>query len=145
MRKLLILTVFFISINIVKAQVAVSYYPFQSVLSVSSNTENILWADIRVETNTFFSNLNIEVSPMWNFKRTNWVNYYTGIGINFNPVNSSQNLPFINGYVIDFGARIKPLQKNKNIQLLFEISPYVNQEFTGGNLRTLLGIAYNFK
>ena len=129
-----------------KAQVAVGYYPFQSILSVSTNTEKIIWADFRIETNTFFSNINMELSPMWNFKRTNWVNYYTGVGVNFNPVNGFKNLPFINGYALDFGARIKPLpfRKFKNVQLLFEISPYINQEFTSGNLRTLLGLAYNW-
>mgnify|MGYP001953233162 CR=1 FL=1 len=97
-----------------------------------------------IKTETFFSNVNMELSPMWNFKRTDWVNYYTGIGVNFNPMNSFQDLPIVNGYTLDFGARIKPLQKYKNIQLLFEISPYMNQEFSGGNLRTLFGVAYNF-
>lgn len=144
MKRLALLIFSLLLFSQLKAQVSVGYYPFQSILSVTTNTEKVIWADFRVETNTFFSNINMEVSPMWNFKRTDWVNYYTGVGVNFNPVNVFQDLPFINGYTLDFGARIKPIQKYKNIQLLFEISPYINQEFTSGNIRTLLGVAYNW-
>jgi hypothetical protein len=144
MKKTVILIFSLFVIVQLKAQVSLGYYPFQSILSVSTNTEKVIWGDFRIETNTFFSNINMELSPMWNFKRTDWVNYYTGVGVNFNPVNVFQDLPFINGYTLDFGARIKPLQKHKNVQLLFELSPYINQEFTSGNLRTLLGIGYNF-
>ncbi len=144
MKKTVILIFSLFVIVQLKAQVSLGYYPFQSILSVSTNTEKVIWGDFRIETNTFFSNINMELSPMWNFKRTDWVNYYTGVGVNFNPVNVFQALPFINGYTLDFGARIKPLQKHRNVQLLFELSPYINQEFTSGNLRTLLGIGYNF-
>lgn len=144
MKKIVLLIFSIVIMGQLKAQVSLGYYPFQSILSVTTNTEKIIWGDFRIETNTFFSNVNMELSPMWNFKRTDWVNYYTGAGVNFNPVNVFQDLPFINGYTLDFGARIKPIQKHKNIQLLFEISPYINQEFSSGNLRTLLGVAYNW-
>ena len=143
--KLKILTLLLVcNASVLYSQVAVSYYPFQSILSVSSNTEKICWVDYKVETNTFISNLNMELSPKWNLKKGEWVNYYVGPGICFNPSNISADLPLTNGYFIDAGVRIKPINTYRNVQLVFEISPYINQEFGGGNLRTRLGISYNF-
>jgi hypothetical protein len=144
MKKLALLIFSLILFSQIKAQVAIGYYPFQSILSVSTSTEKAVWADFRIETNTFFSNMNMELAPMWNLKRTDWVNYYVGFGTSFNPANTFQALPFVNGYAVYFGSRIKPMQKYKNVQLLFEISPYINQEFSSGNLRTLFGLAYNW-
>src|SRR4051812_29578806 len=110
----------FIAVSIVlRAQVAVSYYPFQSILSISSNTEKLIWLDYRVETNSFVSNLNMEFSPMWNIKRTAWVNYYIGPGVSFNPVYAAADVPVLNGYFLDFGTRIKPIQKYTGVQLIF--------------------------
>jgi len=126
------------------AQVAISYFPFQSVLSVSTNTDKRLFADFKIETNNFISNFNMEFSPKFNIKRFEKVNYYTGIGISINPANSSANLPITNGYFIDFGMRAKPFEKLNNLQIVFEISPYVNREINGGNLRTRIGIAWDF-
>ena len=125
------------------SQIALSYYPFQSVLSVSSNTDKLLWADLRIETNTFFSNINLEFNAMVNLKRTDWVNYYSGLGINVNPFYGLEDLPFTNGTVLCAGVRIKPVQKHKNLQVVFELSPYFNKYFDGGMVRTLLGISYN--
>lgn len=126
------------------SQIAISYYPIQSILSLSSNTERLVWADYKVETNTFILNLNMEVSPKINVKRTTLANYYVGPGFGFNATNAVQDLPLINGYFIDIGTRIKPISKCRNVQIVFEISPYINYELGGGNLRTRLGIAYNF-
>lgn len=126
------------------SQVAVGYFPFQSVLAVSTNTEKMLWLDYKIETNYFVSNLNMELSPKWNFKRTESVNYYAGLGIAFNPLFAFSDLPVVSGSFIDFGARIKPLKNAKNFQVVFELSPYVNSDFVGGNLRSKLGLAWNF-
>lgn len=125
------------------SQIAISYYPFQSVLSVSSDTENLIWADLRVETNTFFSNINLEFDAMLNIKRTDWVNYYTGLGINVNPSYGLEDLPFTNGYVFNAGIRIKPIEKHRNLHVVFELSPYFNRNFDGGIIRTLFGVSYN--
>lgn len=126
------------------AQVAVSYFPFQSILSVSTHTDKRVFADLKMETNNFISNLNMEFSPKFNLRRLEKANYYTGIGISINPLNSFAQLPIANGYFIDFGVRAKPLEKLYNLQIVFEISPYVNREMNGGNLRTRLGIAFQF-
>ncbi len=125
-------------------QIAFTYHPIQSIFSISSNTEKLIFCEYKIETNTFASNMNMELSTKINVKKTDWVNYYVGPGISFNPAYSFVNLSIFNGYLLDVGARIKPIQKYKNIQLVFELSPYINREFNGGNLRTRLGVAYNF-
>ena len=140
---LLIVAFFWVGLR-AEAQLAIGYYPFQSVLSVSSNTEKLLWGDLRAETNTFFGNINFESHLMLNLKRSSWVNFYSGLGVNINPSNSTLNISVLNGYIIDFGARIKPIQKHPNFQVLFEISPYLNKQLNGGILRTFLGVGYNF-
>lgn len=127
-----------------KSQIAVSYVPFQSLLGISTNTDKLLWLDYKIETNTFASNLNMEFSPKINFSRKELVNYYFGPGISFNPVYFSSDLSVTNGYFIDFGARAKPFTKYKSIQILFELSPYINYKFGSGNIRTRLGVSYNF-
>lgn len=125
------------------SQVALSYYPIQSIVSVSSNTDNLLWADLRIESNTFISNINLEFDAMVNIKRTDWVNYYAGIGININPFYGLEDLPLTNGYLFNVGVRVKPIQKHKNMHIIFEVSAYSNKYFDGGMLRTLLGVSYN--
>jgi hypothetical protein len=128
-----------------QAQVAVSYFPFLSILSISTNTEKLCWADYKIETNSFAGNFNMELSPKLNFRKRELTNYYVGPGVGFNPAYSFANLSIMNGYFIDFGVRIKPLAKRRNFQIAFEISPYVNREFSGGNIRTRLGVSWNFQ
>jgi hypothetical protein len=144
MRLIFVLTALVIS-TFMHAQVAVSYFPFQSILSISTNTEKLCWADYKLETNSFVSNFNMELSPKLNFRKRELTNYYTGPGISFNPAYSFANLRVLNGFFIDFGVRIKPIAKQRNLQVVFEISPYVNREFSGGNIRTRLGVAWNFQ
>ena len=86
----------------------------------------------------------MELSPKYNFKRTEWINYYLGAGVSFNPANLYADLPITNGYFIDFGIRAKPFIKIRSLQIVFEISPYANKEFASGNIRTRIGIAWNF-
>lgn len=63
-----------------KSQIAITYVPFQSFLGISTNTDKLLWLDYKIETNTFASNLNMELSPKINFMRKENVNYYFGAG-----------------------------------------------------------------
>ncbi|WP_421752120.1 hypothetical protein [Croceimicrobium sp.] len=126
------------------AQVAVAYYPFQSTLSVSTDTEKPLWADFRIETNSFYGNLNSELDLMWNWKRGEWVNYYSGVGWNFAPFAAASDLDFTNGYLFATGARIKPWTAHRNFQVILEIAPYVNRQWDGGIFRSSLGLAYNW-
>jgi hypothetical protein len=144
MKRILVIFICLLTHKHIFAQIAISYFPFQSILSVSTNTDKRLFADFKIETNNFVSNFNMEFSPKFNLKSLEKVNYYSGIGISINPVNSFANLPITNGYFIDFGMRAKPFEKLNNLQIVFEISPYVNREINGGNLRTRIGIAWNF-
>jgi hypothetical protein len=145
MKRIVLLLIILTTQKQLNAQVAISYFPFQSILSISTNTEKRLFADFKVETNNFISNLNIELSPKVNFKRLEYANYYTGIGISINPTNSYSDLPITNGYFIDFGIRAIPIKTLSNFQVVFEISPYINKDFDGGTIRTRLGFAWNFK
>jgi len=144
MKKFISILVFITIQTILFSQVAISYFPFQSILSISTNTEKILFVDYKIETNNFISNLNMEFSPKFNLKRTEWINYYIGAGLSFNPANLYADLPITNGYFIDFGLRAKPFIKIRNFQVVFEISPYINKEFKSGNIRTRIGLAWNF-
>lgn len=144
MKRILVILICILTHKHIFAQVAISYFPFQSILSVSTNTDKRLFGDFKMETNNFISNFNMEFSPKFNFKRMEKVNYYSGIGISINPINSLENLPITNGYFINFGMRAKPFEKLNSLQVVFEISPYVNREINGGNLRTRIGIAWNF-
>lgn len=127
------------------AQVAVTYFPFQSVLGVASDTERRLWGGVTAQTNTFISNVNLEAQAMVNVKRGEWVNYYLGLGVNTNPLAGVNELPLVNGYSFTVGTRIKPLSQCRQVQVVFEVTPYANAYLDGGSLRTLLGLAYNFR
>ena len=128
-----------------KAQVAVSYYPFNNVVSLSSNTNNLIWGDLRLETNTFYGNITIEPHLMLNFKITEWVNYYAGLGVSLSAFQEDDEIDVLNGYSLDIGVRVKPIEKHRNFQVLFELSPYFNKDFDGGLFKALLGIGYNFE
>jgi hypothetical protein len=144
--KLLIKTLLFtfLCLNSLKAQVALSYYPFQSIVGLSSNSERLLWVDGRLETNTFFSNVNMELNAMVNIRRGSYYNLYSGVGANVKPFYAAEGLAFDNGYLLHFGLRLKPWRKHPNLQVGFELSPYFNANFDGGVLRSLLGFSYNF-
>ncbi len=146
MKKSLVLFLFIFGLNSKKAeaQIGVSYFPIQSIVALNSDSEKMLWADLRMETNTFIANINFELNGFYNFKRKDNINYYIGLGINVNPFYSLEGLSATNGYLIPVGCRIKPFPRIRNVQLAFEISPYLNPDFEGGQIRSLLGLAYNF-
>lgn len=144
MKNIIILLVFLFVQKSLIGQIVVGYFPFQSQISINSNTDKILFADYKLETNNFLSNLNMEISPKINLKKSEKINYYTGLGISINPINSFSNLPITNGYFVDFGIRYKKFERIKNLQIIFELSPYLNREFDGGNLRSRIGIAWAF-
>jgi hypothetical protein len=145
MKRILVLIFFLFIHKIVLSQVTIGYFPFQSFLSVSTNTDRTLFADFKMETNNFISNFNMEFSPKFNFRSSEKINCYTGLGISINPANTFADLPITNGYFVDVGVRIKPFESFNNVYLLLEISPYVNREINGGNLRTRMGLAWKFR
>jgi|LakMenEpi03Aug12_release.lakeMendotaPanAssembly.Ray.scaffolds.fasta_scaffold07837_13 hypothetical protein len=140
------------------AQSVVSYYPWQNMLGITHGIAKNFHADYKIETNSFFNNMNMEfgvrryhsfmkrIDHAENFieihqKAT--INY--GFGIAFNPLNHMDNLKTINGYYLDLGLRHSiPLHK-ESLYIILEVSPYVNERFTNGNLRTRLGFGYLFR
>ena len=144
--KILLIPIFcYVLSTPIVAQVSIGYYPLQSELSLSTNSERLIWGDLRIATNTFYGNITTEPVLIANIKRKEMVNFYSGLGMNFNFFNAASNISIINGYSMHIGTRIKPLKKMNNLQLIFEISPYMNQKFDGGLLRTRLGVAYQVK
>ena len=145
MKKLILLGFILLIAKITSAQLAIGYYPFQSELSFSTNTENVIWGDLRIASNTFLGNITNEPILMLNVKQTEMVNYYGGIGMNLNFFNAFENSSIINGYNLHVGARVKPVKQFDSLSVVFEISPYMNRNFDGGLLRSRLGVAYQFK
>jgi hypothetical protein len=73
-----------------------------------------------------------------------FINCHLGPVISCNPVNSTSDIPIINGYFIDAGIRWSPLEMMRQVQIVLEVSPYLDHQFNSSNLRTRLGISNIF-
>jgi hypothetical protein len=142
--KLIILLLLSSALAPLSAQVAVSYYPLESTFSISSDTEQLLWADLRLETNTFIGLMNTEVQLMCNWRRSKWLNYYSGLGFNFKPFYAASDLSFLNAYVLSTGIRLKPWQAQPGFQVIVELAPFLSESWDAARLRSSFGVAYNF-
>ncbi len=129
------------------AQAAIGYYPFNSILNVSSNPKNTIWVDARFQTNSIFSSLNTEVVPMVTFVRKPQHLFYAGVGANMGIVGKivDSRSRLIQGYLLSVGTRIYPLEKLPQLGIAFEITPYSRQDFKSGNFRTWLGVSWQLK
>lgn len=131
-----------------RAQASVGYYPWSNLLSVSTSTQKAIWLDTRLQTNSLFSSLSIDILPMINLKRGEVAQWYIGGGLRFNPLyriaDGNADLITIDGYSVNFGVRIAPLPKNRRIQLALELNPYVKDSFDSGVLKSHFGVVYVF-
>ncbi|RZM11656.1 MAG: hypothetical protein EOO88_46585 [Pedobacter sp.] len=125
-------------------QASVAYYPFNNLITVSTNADRAFWADARVQTNTVFGSLSTTICPMVNVARKAQVNYYTGLGVRFNALNGIDDRDILEGYSLHVGVRIKPLIMIPNLRVAFELAPYSRKDFKTGNLQSFLGIVYQF-
>lgn len=123
---------------------SVVYYPFNSVLGVSSNPNNLFWADFRIFTNSYFTSVTGEISPQFTVYSTPKADYYTGVGLKLNFYNMFNNYNPVEGYFMNAGVKIRPFEKFKKVHIAFEISPYAVRQMDMGLFRTMLGIGYNF-
>ncbi|WP_420146780.1 hypothetical protein [Spirosoma sp.] len=140
-----VLTAFLVSLTVAAfGQASVAYYPFNSVVSVSSNADRAFWFDGRLQTNTLFGSLSTTLCPMVNVARKAQVNYYTGLGVRFNPLNGIDDRDVLEGYSLHVGVRVKPLLMLPNLRVAFELAPYSRKDFKTGNLQSFLGIVYQF-
>jgi hypothetical protein len=129
-------------------QASVSYYPWNGMLGISTNPRNVVWMDARVQTNSLFSSLSIDLLPLVNLRRGEVVQWYIGGGIRVNPLyriaDPKADLIKIDGYSLNFGARVSPLAKKRNIQVVLELSPFAKNDWASGVLRSNFGLAYIF-
>jgi hypothetical protein len=143
----LIISLFF-CLQIAYSQ-AVTYYPFNSVLSVSSNPNRVVWVDCRFQMNSYFSSLSTELLPMFNISKREKAKFYVGVGARFNFINyitqtDPEKQKPLEGYSLNVGVRASPIPKIPRLQVVFEISPYANKNFDLGLLRANLGLGYVF-
>lgn len=124
-------------------QASVAYYPFNSVLSVSTNADRALWLDARVQMNTVFGSLSTTICPMVNVVRRENINYYTGLGVRFNALNGLDNRDVLEGYSLHVGIRAK-VPFLPNLRAAFEVAPYARQDFKIGVMQSYLGLVYQF-
>lgn len=125
-------------------QASVAYYPFNSVVSVSTNADRAFWLDARVQTNTAFGSLSTTICPLINVARRENVNYYTGLGIRFNALNGLDNRDVLEGYSLHVGIRAK-VPFVPNLRVAFELAPYSRKDFKYGVMQSYLGLVYQFK
>jgi hypothetical protein len=140
-----VITAFLLSVTMSAfGQASVAYYPFSSLVTVSSNADRLFWFDGRLQTNTLFGSLSTTLCPMVNVARRAQVNYYTGLGVRFNALNSIDNRDILEGYSLHVGVRVKPLLMLPNLRVAFELAPYSRKDFKTGNLQSFLGLVYQF-
>ena len=139
----------------ISAQLTLSYYPWQSMIGLTKNIRNVVAFDYKLETNSFLNQMNMEFSTR-RYKPVSFVAgtednltayfkviYHYGIGCAFNPARIGSGVTPLNGYFIDLGMRWHIPSMN-DLSIIFECSPYVNEGFTNGNIRTRLGFGYRF-
>ncbi|GAB3896863.1 hypothetical protein [Spirosoma agri] len=124
-------------------QASVAYYPFNSIVSVSTNADRGFWLDARFQTNTAFESLSTTLCPMVNVVRRDQVNYYAGLGIRANFLNGLDNRDVLEGYSLHLGVRAK-VPFIPNLRAAFELAPYSRKDFKYGIMQTYLGLAYQF-
>ena len=123
---------------------SVVYYPFNSVLGISSNPSKAVWLDLKFQTNSYFSSLSTDISPEFNIKSTSKAKYYIGGGLKLNFLNAVEDNSILDGYFLNTGIRVNPFEKYKKVQIVFELSPYAGKKLDIGVFRSFLGIGYNF-
>lgn len=145
MKKTLLTLLLFGCFSVASAQ-GFAYYPFNSIFSVSSNPTSKVWVDARFQTNSYFSSLSTEFSPMLNVNTNPKGRFYVGVAARFNflLLVEDYRLNPLEGYALNVGVRSEPFEKMKNFQLAFELSPFVQRDFKVGLIRSYLGIAYYF-
>ncbi len=139
-----VVTAFLLSLSAAAfGQASVAYYPFNSVVTVSTNADRALWLDARVQTNTVFGSLSTTFCPLINVARRPQVNYYTGLGIRFNFLNGLDHRNALEGYSLHVGVRAR-VPFLPNLRVAFELAPYSRRDFKTGNLQSFLGLVYQF-
>ncbi len=148
MKRVLFVLMLLLGQEKLRAQASVGYYPWSSLLTVSTNAKKVIWLDTRMQTNSLFSSLSIDLLPMINLKRGEVAQWYIGGGLRLNPLyriaDADADLITIDGYSVNIGVRISPLPMNRRIMLALELNPYVKDKFDSGVLKSHFGLVYAF-
>lgn len=145
MRVLFSLILFAFCINS-QAQLSVGYYPYPySKVEMTSNPNAVVFGGIRVQTNSFASNLNTDFNFCWNFKRQEQINFFAGLGARINLTDFGNNdINAYKGQYLMLGARFYPFEKLTPLGLSFDICPYAEGDFKSGRLESNLGLFWSF-
>lgn len=131
------------------AQASVGYYPWNGLLSLSTNPRYAVWLDTRYQTNSLFSSLSVDILPMINLKRNEVVQVYLGGGLRVNPLyriaDPDAKLLTVDGYSLNVGVRVSPFAQNRGIQVALELNPYVKNDLANGVLKSHFGLVYAFR
>ncbi|WP_373330837.1 hypothetical protein [Salmonirosea aquatica] len=131
------------------AQGSIGYYPWSGLLSFGTNPQKAIWLDTRVQTNSLFSSLSVDLLPLINLKRGEVAQWYLGGGLRVNPLyriaDPKAKLLTVDGYSINFGVRAAPFAQNRQIQVALEVNPYVKDDFASGVLKSHFGVVYVFR
>lgn len=146
MKKRLFLLLITIFLSKISYSQTFTYYPFNDIFSIASNVQKPVWVDFRMQTNSYFSALSTEISPMFNLNKNERAKFYMGVGSRFNFLNllndATKNRQPLEGYFICGGVRASPVAKIPRLQVVFELSPYVSKKFDLGQFRANLGLGY---
>lgn len=133
----------------VHAQGSAAYYPWNGLLAFSTNPKKAVWFDTRVQTNSLFSSLSVDLLPLVNLKRGEVAQWYLGGGLRVNPLyriaDPDAKLLTIDGYSINLGVRAAPFPQNRQIQIALELNPYIADGFSSGVLKSHFGVVYVFR
>ncbi len=132
-----------------RAQGSAGYFPWSSLITFSTNPQKSIWLDTRVQTNSLFSSLSVDILPLVNLKRGERAQWYLGGGIRVNPLyrlgDPNANLLTLDGYSLNFGVRASPFAQNRQIQVALELNPFVKDDFASGVLKSHFGVVYVFR
>ncbi|MEZ4903804.1 MAG: hypothetical protein R2822_19645 [Spirosomataceae bacterium] len=125
---------------------SVGYYPWNGLLSLSTNPTKTVWCDFRLQTNTLFGSLSTEVLPMVNLKRASMAQFYIGGGVRFNFIGviANQTNNVVEGYSLNIGTRAFPFKAVPNFSIALELAPYIVRKLDSGILKSNFGIVYTF-
>jgi len=145
MKKWLLLAFSLISFSAF-SQVSLAYYPWESVLSVSTNPNRVLWLDARFQTNALLGQLNTTIAPLFNVKRTETYQIYVGPGFQLSPISAAiDNDDLLQNVSLHIGTRVAPLAAIPNLRVALEVAPTIRTDFESGVLRSRLGVVYVFR
>ncbi len=145
MRKILFILLFFSGLT-ASAQWSVGFYPYPySRVELTSNPGSRLFGGLRVQTNSFASNLNTDLNFYWNFKREKNLNAFASGGLRFNIGDLfGGNGEVFRSYLFSAGMRIRPLNDLPRLGLSFDVGPVIHPSLRTARIESNVGLFWVF-